>query len=217
MEIPLFPLRSVLFPGMALPLRVFEERYRVMVRELLDSGGVFGVLLIREGGEVGGNASPYDVGTTARIEQCTPLEGGRFAITARGVERFRLVRMLPPRPYPFGEIELLPDDDLTASPRLQHAAETVRATFPVYFRLALSLTGQWARSPLLPASGHRLVDAVAPWLQVTEEAKQRLIEPEATVDRMALLAELIDDLLGRTRDQATAARRQKFAGLGAMN
>ena len=48
-ELPLFPLRTVLFPGMELPLRIFEERYRVMIRELLDSGGEFGVLLIREG------------------------------------------------------------------------------------------------------------------------------------------------------------------------
>ena len=57
-QIPLFPLRTVLFPGMVLPLRIFEERYKTMVRELLDTGGVFGVLLIREGEEVGGGAKP---------------------------------------------------------------------------------------------------------------------------------------------------------------
>ena len=53
-EIPLFPLRTVLFPGMPLPLQIFEERYKAMTRELLDRGGEFGVLLIRQGSEVGG-------------------------------------------------------------------------------------------------------------------------------------------------------------------
>lgn len=217
MEIPLFPLRTVLFPGMALPLRVFEERYQAMVRELMEDGGLFGVLLIREGAEVGGSATPYQVGTSARIEQCTQLQGGRFALSTRGVQRFRLARMLPPRPYPYGEIELIPDEETTLSPRLQRATETVRATFPVYFRLALSVTGQWAQSPALPAGGHALVNAVAPWLQTTEEVKQRLLEPEACVDRMTLLAEVIDDLLQRTREQVTAHRREKFLGLGSLN
>ena len=90
---PLFPLRTVLFPGMPLPLRIFEERYKVMIRELLDSGGEFGVLLIREGNEVGGGARPYDVGTLARIEESAETEGGRYVIEARGTRRFRLRRV----------------------------------------------------------------------------------------------------------------------------
>src|SRR5689334_20251727 len=109
MEIPLFPLRTVLFPGMTLPLRIFEERYQVMTRELIANKGQFGVLLIRAGSEVGGAAVPFDVGTTAVIEQSEELPGGRFAIAARGVRRFRLIRMLPPRPYPYGEVEMVDD------------------------------------------------------------------------------------------------------------
>ena len=106
---PLFPLRTVLFPGMPLPLRIFEERYKTMTKELLESGGEFGVLLIREGNEVGGAARPYDVGTLARIEESTEMQGGRYILHARGTRRFRLRRMLSPRPYPFGEIELIDD------------------------------------------------------------------------------------------------------------
>lgn len=217
MEIPLFPLRTVLFPGMALPLRIFEDRYRVMVRELLETGGVFGVLLIREGEEVGEGAVPHDVGTTARIEECSRTEDGRFVLTARGVQRFKLVRKLRPRPYPFGQIELMEDSVPDASERMTRAIETVRLTFPAYFRLALSLSDQWAKGLKLPSSAHELVDFLAPWLQADEETKQRLLETEPAADRVALLAETIDDLLSRTREEVTEYRRRKFKGLGSAN
>jgi Lon protease-like protein len=216
-DIPLFPLRTVLFPGMSLPLRIFEERYKTMVRELLSSSGVFGVLLIREGEEVGGGAIPYSVGTTAVIEQCQEAEEGRFVISARGEHRFRLTRLLPPRPYPFGTVELIDDSSFADSERLRRATETVRATFPVYFRLALSLTDQWARGLQLPSDPHRLVDFLGPWLQVEEETKQRLLELEPAAERVASLADILDDLLGRTRDEVTEHRRRKFGALGAQN
>lgn len=217
MELPLFPLRTVLFPGMELPLRIFEERYRVMVRELLDSGGQFGVLLIRDGEEVGGGAIPHRIGTTARIEECREVEGGRFVLNARGVHRFRLLRMLPARPYPYGEVEYLPDQDEPATPNLSLAVETVRTTFPLYFRMALSLTDQWAQGLRLPDSPHELVNFLGPWLQVEEDAKQRLLEIEAAADRVAHLAEMIDDLLTRTREEVIEYRRKKFGTLGAEN
>jgi Lon protease-like protein len=216
-ELPLFPLRTVLFPGMALPLRVFEERYKTMVRELLGSGRHFGVLLIRDGSEVGGGATPHDVGTTARIEQWREVDEGRFVLTGRGVRRFRLIRMLSPRPYPYGEVEFIDDAPAPLEPAARRAVETVRATFPVYFRLALSLTDQWAQGLSLPSEPHAMVNFLAPWLQVDEEAKQRLLEIEPAAERVAHLAEVIDDLLGRTREEVTAYRRRKFGGPGALN
>jgi Lon protease-like protein len=216
-ELPLFPLRTVLFPGMELPLRIFEERYRVMIRELLDSGGEFGVLLIREGEEVGGGAIPHTIGTTARIEECREVEGGRFVLNARGVHRFRLLRMLPARPYPYGEVEYLLDQNEPPTPNLSLAVETVRTTFPLYFRMALSLTDQWAQGLRLPDRPHELVNFLGPWLQVEEEAKQRLLEIEGAADRVAHLAEMIDDLLMRTREEVMEYRRKKFGTLGAGN
>lgn len=217
MELPLFPLRTVLFPGMELPLRIFEERYRVMIRELLASGGEFGVLLIREGEEVGGSAIPHNVGTTARIEECQEVDGGRFVLTARGAHRFRLVRMLEPRPYPFGEVEFLHDLAEPLTPNLQLAVETVRTTFPLYFRMALSLTDQWAQGLRLPDRAHELVNFLGPWLQVEEDAKQRLLDIEPAAERVAHLAEMIDDLLARTREEVVEYRRKKFGALGARN
>jgi Lon protease-like protein len=202
---------------MALPLQIFEERYKTMLRELLESGGSFGVLLIREGDEVGGGAIPYGVGTTAEIESWRELPGGRYAITARGGRRFRLVKMLHGRPYPYGSVEFIDDSQWEPSPTLQRATETVRATFPVYFRLALSLTDQWARGLKLPQQPHQLVNSLAPWLQAEETVKQRLLEAERAVDRVAQLAEILDDLLGRLREEVLEHRRRKYAGLGSLN
>ncbi len=214
---PLFPLRTVLFPGAPLPLRIFEERYKVMVRELLASAGQFGVVLIREGEEVGGGAKPHLFGTLARIEEVQELPGGRFALDTRGTRRFRLLRVLAPRPYPYGEIELVDDSEPPPSPRLTHALETVRTTFPLYFRLAMSLSDQWAQGMKLPSRPHEMVNFIAPWLQVEEETKQRLLEMEAAEDRVAQLAEVLDDLLARTREEVDEHRRRKYSGLGSEN
>lgn len=217
MELPLFPLRTVLFPGMPLPLRIFEDRYKVMVRELLASGAEFGVVLIREGQEIGGGAKPHEFGTLARIEEVQELQGGRFALEARGTRRFRLRRMLSPRPYPFGDVEVIEDMIPPPTPQLAHAMETVRTTFPLYFRLALSLTDQWAQTMKLPNRPHELVNIIAPWLQVEEEAKQRLLELETAQERLAQLAEVLDDLLMRTREEVDEHRRQKYQSMGSGN
>lgn len=215
---PLFPLRTVLFPGMSLPLRIFEDRYKIMIRELLESGGEFGVLLIREGNEVGGSARPYEVGTLARIEESAEAQGGRYVLETRGTRRFRLRRMLSPRPYPYGDIELMDDTEEPAtSIPLRHALETVRTTFPLYFRLALSLTDQWAQGLKLPQRPHALVNFLGPWLQIEEETKQRLLELESAQERVAHLAEILDDLLMRTREEVDAHRRTKFNAIGSGN
>jgi Lon protease-like protein len=202
---------------MPLPLQIFEERYRTMTRELLEHGGEFGVLLIREGKEVGGSAIPYTVGTTAVIEESQELADGRFMITARGRARFRLEQMLEPRPYPYGAVSYIVDHPDERDARLQAALETVRATFPTYFRMALSLTDQWARGMKLPSKPHDLVDFLAPWIQVDEPVKQRLLEIEGAADRVAHLAEVLDDLLTRTREEVLQHRRDKWDGLGRAN
>ena len=214
---PLFPLRTVLFPGMPLPLRIFEERYRIMIRELITSGGDFGVLLIREGEEVGGGARPFSYGTLARIVEWEETQGGRYVIEARGTQRFKLLQMLPPRPYPYGEVELLDDFDGASTPQLLHAVETVRTTFPLYFRLALTLTNQWAQSMKLPTRAHELVNFIGPWLQIEEESKQRLLEFESAQDRVAHLAEVLDELLSTAREEVDEHNRQKYRSLGSGN
>jgi len=88
--LPLFPLGSVLFPGMLLPLHIFEPRYRLLVKRSIESDEPFGIVLIKSGPEVGGPAEPHRIGTTAKIMGSTPLPGGRSFIIARGDRRFEI-------------------------------------------------------------------------------------------------------------------------------
>ena len=84
MELPLFPLHTVLCPGVALPLHIFEERYRTMVARCLDEGRPFGVVLIRDGREVGGGpTSIATVGTIAEIREAGKFSDGRYELLVR--------------------------------------------------------------------------------------------------------------------------------------
>lgn len=107
MNIPLFPLHSVLFPGGPLPLRIFESRYLDMVSRCLKNDESFGVLMIREGNETGA-ATVHDVGTMARIIDWYQGSDGLLGITAVGQGRFRLLSMQrEPDGLNVGEIEML--------------------------------------------------------------------------------------------------------------
>jgi Lon protease-like protein len=113
--LPLFPLGAVLYPGMILPLHIFEERYQQLVRDLLDGPEPhqFGVIAIRKGRETGieGVQSLYEVGTAATLRRVEELEDGRFDIVTVGTQRFKLLQLDETRPYFQGEVEMLADDD----------------------------------------------------------------------------------------------------------
>lgn len=89
--LPLFPLKTVLFPDGVLPLRVFETRYVDMVRERMKAGAPFGVVAIRSGGEVGQAAEPFQVGTLAHITEWDMPEFGVLLLNTRGGGRFRII------------------------------------------------------------------------------------------------------------------------------
>lgn len=100
----MFPLGSVLLPGMVLPLHVFEPRYRQLVRDCTAGDGEFGVVLIARGSEVGGGDVRTEAGTVARILQADELPDGRFVVGAVGLRRIRVERWLDDDPYPRAEV-----------------------------------------------------------------------------------------------------------------
>lgn len=108
LSIPLFPLHSVLFPGGPLVLRVFESRYLDMVSHCLREGSGFGVVLIREGQEVGEAPQIYDIGTVGRITDWEQRKDGLLGITVTGGARFRILETaVQPNKLMTGEVELL--------------------------------------------------------------------------------------------------------------
>ena len=152
MQIPLFPLHTVLAPGIALPLHVFEERYRAMVRHCLDSSVPFGVVLIREGSEVaprdGGTQelSIAGVGTFAEIREASRYADGRWDLLAVGTSRF-VVREVQTdmEPYLVAEVDPYPDQPGKSDPEVaEELAGRVTRRFVDYLRLLQPRDGETA-------------------------------------------------------------------------
>ncbi|HEX5823727.1 MAG TPA: LON peptidase substrate-binding domain-containing protein, partial [Candidatus Limnocylindrales bacterium] len=120
MELPLFPLNTVLCPGIALPLHVFEDRYRALIRHCLATTSPFGVVLIREGREVGSGAISFSaVGTIAEIRDAGRREDGRFDLLVVGTRRFGIRRVLEGQgPYLVADVGIL--DETVDDPELAH-------------------------------------------------------------------------------------------------
>ena len=111
LELPMFPLGSVLLPGMGLPLHLFEPRYRVMMHDLQQSNAQeFGVVLIERGSEVGGGDTRGQVGCRAVIAQAEEQPDGSWFLVAVGTERIRLLDWLPEDPYPRASVASWPDE-----------------------------------------------------------------------------------------------------------
>jgi hypothetical protein len=127
--LPLFPLGSVLFPGLLLPLHIFEERYRQLVRDLVRQPEPrrFGVVAIREGRETGidGVSALYEIGCTATLRRVSERDDGRFDLVTVGADRFRLTTLDDSKPYLQGEVEFLPENtgDETATGVAVQAAQ----------------------------------------------------------------------------------------------
>jgi Lon protease-like protein len=108
-ELPLFPLNTVLFPGMPLHLHIFEDRYKKMVTYCRKTGNAFGVVLIQSGVEANGPlAEPYQIGCTAHITHIQPLKQGRLNLAAIGLERFKVLTLKQHQPYLVGVVERFP-------------------------------------------------------------------------------------------------------------
>jgi len=121
-ESPQFPLGTVLFPGMVIPLHVFEPRYRAMIDVVLAGDGTFGVTLIERGHEVGGNDKRCNVGTKAKVIKAERFSDGRWSLLAVGTERFKITRWYDDDPYPRADIEPWPDEGEPTTPSQDLAA-----------------------------------------------------------------------------------------------
>jgi Lon protease-like protein len=206
-RLPLFPLETVLFPGVVLPLHVFEPRYRALVRHLMDQPAgrsrEFGVVAIRYGTETGPHTTDalYPIGCTAELRSVTNHQDGRYDIITVGRRRFRLHTVDDgTAPYLFGDVEWLPDsagDDPTAADRL---APNVLATFRAYLRLLAEVSagrdghddgpaGAEAASEQLPEDPAVLSHLVAATASITLADRQLLLATQDTASR--LRAELV--------------------------
>lgn len=215
-EMPLFPLNVVLFPGMPLPLHIFEPRYRLMIGICLDEQREFGVVLIRSGSEVGGPAVPYDIGTSARIVQAERLEDGRMNILTQGVRRFRILRIIQETPFMAAEVEML-ESQGKDNPQVPALAQRVASLFTDYYRLQLALSNQWMRTVPYPRDPDALADLVAERLTVSHQQKQKLLEALDVGRRLEIEEALLEEERREMQQRVKMAQRARWAGFGALN
>jgi len=179
-DLPLFPLNSVLFPALPLPLHIFEERYKLMIGTCVVTDNEFGVCLIKEGVEVGGPAQPFEVGTVARIAEVERLPDGRMNLMTFGTTRFRLLEIRQHEPYLIGRVELLPaeserpDEELVAD---------VADRLLNYLGIVRQVRRLPSRDDLL-ADIDRLSYLVAATLNLSMSDRQRLLELDSADERL---------------------------------
>ena len=211
-ELPLFPLNVVLFPDAAIPLHIFEERYKLMVQRCLDSDSQFGVVLIKSGSEVGGPAEPHDVGTIARIIDVERLDEGRMRLAVVGRERFRILEITQQVPYLEGRVGILEEDGDEALSPEETAA--VREAAAQHMRLLHGLQGGWVRDPKLPDDPVALSYFLALRLRAENDERQALLEESSTSARLRTLLRMMQRdaewLKGRVAEEM--ARRTRGRG-----
>lgn len=184
--LPLFPLRSVLFPGGLLPLRIFEPRYVDMVGRCMREGSAFGVVLIREGGDVGPLGTLAAIGTSARVIDFEKLPDGLLGLLCRGEQRFRLLsRSTQSDGLHMGEVEWLPAPaPLAMSEAQQPLAAVLRRVVPELGRLASHLQADYD-------SVDWVSNRFAELLPLERSVQQHLLEMDDPAERLETIAPLV--------------------------
>ncbi len=187
----MFPLGTVLFPYALLPLHVFEPRYRLMARHVLDGDNEFGVVLIERGSEVGGGDVRFDVGTLARVVQASELPDGRFALNSVGVHRIQVTRWLPDDPYPRAEVVAIAEPE--SEPAAHAARERVIGALAEVVAVARRVDERVPDPPALdtdPVRASYEATAIAP---IGPLDAQRILELPGAATRLDTLAVLLGE------------------------
>lgn len=188
-HLPIFPLKTVLFPGMPMPLRIFEPRYKKMIGECLAGSGNFGVVLIKEGEEVGPPAEPFEVGTEAKIIKAERMDDGQLFIIVSGQRRFKIVKMLEPEPYLSAEVVFLPELEGDRNAALL-TDQILRLVLSDFVQLASIFTLEPVYPFRFPSDPAQFSFLASHLLSAPMTTKQQLLESETVEERLKLARKL---------------------------
>jgi uncharacterized protein len=192
-SLPMFPLNAVIFPGVSVPLNVFEDRYRALVHHLLrvedPTQRLFGSVGIREGYEVGdhGAQSLFRVGCRVQLTEVEAHPDGTFSIVAVGLDRIQLERLDTTGSFPVGQVVDRPE---VATPVPPHVLERARQVFTAY-RFALSEIREDPYSGTLPRDPSYLSWTLAACAPLPMHERQALLEAEDAAERLILVTDLL--------------------------
>ena len=191
-EIPLFPLNTVLFPGQILPLHIFEDRYRLMIRRCLAEDLPFGVVLIKRGAEVGAAAEPYEVGTIARILKSSHQPDGTLDIVTVGQERFYIQELIHDQPYLRGEVRALPLPEAPGSEAVAALADRVREGVLHYIKLIAQAAGLEIQVDAVPEVPEQLGYLAGIAMQIDNREKQEILAQTSLREVLAREVQLLN-------------------------
>lgn len=186
----MFSLGTVVFPYTAVPLRVFEPRYRALLETVEGGDGRFGIVLIERGFEVGGGDQRFDLGTMVEVVARSALEDGTEAIVVAGTDRIRVVEWLPDDPHPWAMVELLADEVAVPVPRIGEAAMLLERAVGLMSELGADVSGTDLSVSDDPLGASYQLSAMAPVLAIDH---QRLLAAPAAADRVDLVIEMLTD------------------------
>ncbi len=191
-EMPLFPLNAVLLPYQAIPLHVFEDRYRRMIRRCIAEDRSFGVVLIRQGDETGDpDVTPYMVGTSARILEHSTLPDGKLHLTAVGERRFRIRRIERDDGHLVGLVEPIIELEWTDTPEHDTLISRAKDAFRLHISALfggkdVNLKISYTDDPVA------LSFAIAGCIHLSTLEKQRILEITDTAERMREIVPLLE-------------------------
>lgn len=211
-QLPLFPLRIVLFPGALLPLHIFEPRYRQLLADITIGDQRFGIL---PPGEDGGLPAPGTMGCEARVRGVRQLAGGRANIVVSGEARIRLVEgVRASTPYYQGVVEAVHDLPDVQVPG-ENDLERLRALGERYAHALQSLTDEPLDLRFSSGPGE-LSFEVAALLEGEFDTRQRLLESRSALERIARLLHALPVLVHHAEERASVHGRAKRNGHGAI-
>ncbi len=190
---PMFPLGSPLLPGMLLPLRIFEPRYRALADEVLGGDRQFGVVMIERGSEVGGGDVRTDVGCIASVVGAEPTADGGWLLACVGTDRVRVREWLADDPYPRAVVEPWPDEIDVSDEEIG-----IEVAFAKFHELTSVLVEMGALDdPAIELDDEAGIAAYQMALSSPMGAldRYRLLAAPSASTRVALLIELLDDAM----------------------
>ena len=197
-EIPIFPLPNVvLFPNMALPLHIFEERYRRMIHDCLKSDRYLGILLLRKGWEEAAEPLPHDVGGFGQVVRAVKLPAGNYEIVVRGLGKARVLSYTQEIPYRRALVELQEDEgDDSADLRAQAASMVERLRKVLALRPGLGAELH-AHLKLLASPRDLAYAAAAHYPDLTIYERQSILEVRTVKTQLATITRLLNRDLAR--------------------
>lgn len=211
-DLPIMPLKSVLFPGAPTTLYIHEERYREMLEEVIEGDGYFGVALLRAGKEVGGPGIPHDVGTIARVLEVTKLPDGSSMVLAQGGPRFRIRAILSAMPVVRADVDLI-DDRVPADGEDVDGAELARAELRELMELVLQTIGSENTEAEVPHDPEQLSWAIAANLQMELKRQQEILEMDSPAKRFTAVLPVLRKEIRHYRVMAAARRKLEALGM----